>query len=152
MNRIGFSALALAIGLVAAPQARAQSTSQLLVCRDGQVTSTRYGVRACDNHGGIDQQATVRGRSNGVNGTRGVYNGSNGTINGTNGQRGVYNGGSVNGSNREIYGGAANRGVYNGTVSGNGTTRANRDNDDDDRGNNGKHKGWYKHKKHKHGD
>jgi len=164
MNRIGFSTLALAIGLAAAPAAPAQTTSRVLVCNDGQMTSTRYGVHACDNHRGINQQATIRARQNVYNNVynngsnRGVYSGTaNGTIytNGTNGQRGVYNGGVVNGQNRGIYNGGT---VYpngtvvypNGTVYPNG--RANRDNDND-QGNNGKHKGWYKNGKHKgHGD
>jgi hypothetical protein len=131
MKRVfGLSALALAIGVIAAPGVQAQTSSSMLVCRDGQVTSTQSG--ACDRHGGIDQQATVRARQGAVNGTtgsnRGIYNGStNGSVNG---QRGIYNGGTVNGgtvngSNRQIYGNVNN-----------GNAQAHHDN--------GKHKGWKK--------
>lgn len=134
-SRIGVSALALAIGLAAAPQLFAQSGAQIVVCRDGQVTSTRYGARACDRDGGIDRKSTRLARRNGVNGVnganqnRGVYNG------------GVYNGGVYNGStngNRSVYGGAypngSNRSVYGGSVNGNGSVGRDRDDDDDDRG------------------
>ena len=138
MNRaLGFSALALAIGLAAAPRAQAQSSGQLFVCRDGEVTSTRYGARACDRHGGIDQQATGRVRQRGVygnggtNGNRAIYNGSSGGS--VNRQRGIYPGGIVIGTNRQVYGGIINR-------------------DEQEHHDNGKHLGWYKNHKHQKGD
>ena len=117
MQRLGFIAAAVAIGLAAAPELFAQTRTEVLVCRDGQVTTTQYGARACDRHGGIDQNATLRARRT-VYGQSGVYNGS---------ERGVYNGnGSVygngttgNNSDRGIYngnGGVYNGGVYNGGV------------------------------------
>lgn len=142
MIRLGFSTLAVAIGLAAAPQLQAQTTSQLLVCRDGQVMSSRAGVRACDNHGGIDQQATLRAR----NGNRGVYNGTaNGSVNG---QRGVYSGGAANGSNRQIYGGINDgRGVLDRNTRRDRDIRMHRQEHHD----NGKHKGWYKHHHKDHG-
>jgi len=164
--RIQIPAVALAIGLAAAPQAFAQSRaqiqqSQLIVCRDGRVTSTRAGDRACDRHSGIDWNATRIARRdglgalngvNGVNGNRTVYN-SNGTVIGSNGSRSVYgNPYPNNGSNRSVYGG-----TVNGTN--NGTWNRDRDRDDDDRGannsslGNGHGRGHaYGHFKHKHKD
>jgi hypothetical protein len=157
MNRVGFSALVLAIGFVAAvpaanAQARTRETSAIVICRDGEVTHARYGAHACDGRGGIDRAATTRARrtgvynQSGVYSNRGIYNGTvnttangqrgiyNGTVNGTvNGQRGVYSGGGVTGSNREIYGGTVN-----------GNVAQDRDGDQHDRG---QHKGWYKNKK-----
>jgi hypothetical protein len=128
----GFSVFALAIGLAAAPRAQAQSFVQTVVCRDGQVTSTWYGARACDRHGGIDNTATIRARQ--------------GTVVGTNGQRGIYSGGGVNNNagNREIYGGnnnGTNRQVY-GVIYNSNNPVVNGQHD------NGKHNGWKKHHKH----
>ena len=119
MYRIGITALALAIGFTAAPRAEAQSqTQQVLVCRDGATVTAAFGNRACNNHGGVDVNATNQVRRNGgypINGgTRGVYspNGSN------TGTRGVYRGGVNNGG---VYnGGVYNGGVYNGGVNSNG--------------------------------
>lgn len=169
MQRLGFIAAAVAIGLAAAPELFAQSRYEVLVCRDGQVTSTQYGSRACDRHGGIDQNPTLRARRNvyGQNGVydgneRGVYNGNGSVygIHGTNSDRGVYNGnsgvynggvysGSVNPSDRGVYGGINSgnaNGVYerNGVIydrNGNAIGRVN----DDEHHDNGRHLGQKKH-------
>jgi hypothetical protein len=101
-------------------------SSNVLVCRDGEVVSSAYGARACDRHGGVDARATARlrsravSRSNGTIGNRTVYNGgTNGNRaiynGGTNGNRAIYNGGTTNGT-RGVYGGGTNGGVNNGSV------------------------------------
>jgi len=132
MNRLSISALAVAISLAAAPQLFAQSRAAVVVCRDGYVTSTRYGERACERHRGIDRAATARARREGVLGSNGVYapNESRsvydgGVYNGGVYNGGVYNGGVYNGGiyNGGVYGSGTNRGVYNGTVNGTGANR-----------------------------
>jgi hypothetical protein len=93
------SAVALAIGLFAAPQLFAESRSELLVCRDGHVTSTRFGDEACRRHHGVDREATRRARREAEYRNRGVY--------APNTQRGVYTGRYPNGANGTVYGGAS---------------------------------------------
>ena len=112
MTRISMSAVALAIGLMAAPQLFAQRRAELLVCRDGHVTSTRYGDEACRRHRGIDREATMRARRNAANG---MY-GANGVYV-PNAQRGVYTGKYPTGANSTVYGGAYPT-TTNGTVYG----------------------------------
>jgi len=96
------SALALAVGLAAAPRLSAQSAPQRLVCKDGTVT-TGKDVLTCFRHGGVDKQATARMEQ----GQYGVYPNTGRT--GSSDTRGVYGGG-----------------VYDG-VNGTRTTRARRD-------------------------
>jgi len=175
MQRLGFIAAVVAIGLAAAPELFAQTRTEVFVCRDGQATSTRYGARACDRHGGIDQNATLRARrtvysQNGVyNGNeRGVYN-ANGSVygtngaNGTSGDRGIHNGnsgvynggvysGSVNPADRGVYGGI-NSGNANGVYERNGVIYDRNGNaigrvNDNEHHDNGRHLGQ---KKHHHG-
>jgi hypothetical protein len=154
MTHIRVSALALAIGLAAAPQLFAESRAELLVCRDGHVTSTRFGDGACARHHGVDRSATLAARrraeyerthtaranvDRGVyrapatvgtvqgNAGRGVYTGTNGTVNGSPAnQRGVYNGGVPVGTNLPVYRRPVN-------VPTTGTVHRD-DDDDDDRG------------------
>jgi hypothetical protein len=109
LKGLSLSALALAVGLVAAPRLSAQSAAKVLVCKDGSMSSTSQGTFACLKHGGIDQQASINAQrggygvygntgANGSSRNRGVYQP---TTNGS--ERGVYNGGVVNGSNRSVY-------------------------------------------------
>jgi hypothetical protein len=102
MKRFAITTFALAIGLMAAPQLRAQTPAWVQVCRDGTVIRSNNSS-ACILHGGLDQQATNQS-------SRGIY-GTNGTA----GNRGVYNGGSVNGSDRGIYNGGNRSTIYDRT-------------------------------------
>jgi len=131
----GFSvvALALAVGLTAAPRLSAQSASKRLVCKDGTVTNTG-DLKLCFTHGGVDEQATQQARTGQTTVRPVVRTGtpSSPSAPGTPATRGVYGG---------TTGGTSTRGVYDGRT----TTRSERgvdqrgvrrhgdDDDDDDR-------------------
>src|SRR4051794_35319448 len=107
MKHFGIPALAIAIGLAAAPRVQAQTArrADVLVCRDGTTLLSRDG-RVCANHRGVDANATARARRDGVYGAnrstgvynqRGVYSGAGSNGTGSNGTRGVYDGRGSNG-------------------------------------------------------
>ena len=163
MHRISITALALALGLLAAPRAEAQNRS-VFVCQDGTVVNNA-GLRTCAGRGGVNTSATARAQQGRVV-NRGASNGGIQCPDGTWSTSGIHGCRSQDG---RVYG-DPRRSRTDDTIYGRRSNRRDNDDQDDDddedddndhgndgrghkakHGNHGRHRGQWSRGQHEHG-